>query len=110
VLQSNPAKVNSAQGVSAFGGWNFMPQWSVFGRYDWVKPQQHTASSFTDNYFNVGVSYEPVKTVDFALVYKRDSVANSTTSLFSTSNGPIGAGPGKTGTYDEVGLWTQVKW
>jgi hypothetical protein len=110
VTQSNPVKVNTSQGVSAFGGWNFMPQWSVFGRYDWVKPQQRTASSFTDNYFNVGVSYEPVKTVDFALVYKRDSVANSTSSLFSTSNGSIGAGPGKTGTYDEVGLWTQVKW
>jgi len=111
VLQSNPAKINTSQGVSAFGGWNFMPQWSIFGRYDWVKPQQHTATNFTDNYFNVGVSYEPVKTVDFALVYKRDALDHSYGSLFSTSNGSIGTtAVGKNGTYDEVGLWTQVKW
>jgi hypothetical protein len=107
VTQSNPAKVNSSEGVSVFGGWTFMPQWQVFGRYDWVKPQEHTASAYQDNYFNIGVSYEPVKTVDLALVYKRDAVDNG---ALSTSNGTIGAGAGKTGTYDEVGLWTQVKW
>jgi hypothetical protein len=108
VLQSNPALVNSSQGVSAFGGWNFMPKWSVFGRYDWVKPKEHTASSFQDNYFNIGVSYEPVKTVDFALVYKRDAVDNG---ALSTSNGTIGVSGSHThGTYDEVGVWTQVKW
>ncbi len=107
VTQSNPAKTNKSQGVSVFGTMNFMPQWSVFGRYDWEQPQETTASKFVDNYFNIGVSYEPVKTVDLALVYKRDAVDNG---ALSTSNGAIGAGAGKTGTYDEVGLWTQVKW
>jgi hypothetical protein len=108
VLQTNPNLVNSSQGVSTFGGWNFMPKWSVFGRYDWVKPKEHTASSFVDNYFNIGVSYEPVKTVDFALVYKRDAIDNG---ALSTSNGTIGVSGSHThGAYDEVGVWTQVKW
>ncbi len=98
---------NRSQGVSAFGSYNFTPQISVFGRYDWVQPQQTTLPKFDDNYFNLGVSYEPVKIVDFALVYKRDSIANA---ILATSNGSIGNALGKTGTYDEIGLWTQVKW
>ena len=98
---------NRSQGFSVFGAYNFTPQISVFGRYDWVQPQQTHVSRFDDNYFNVGVSYEPVKIVDFALVYKRDSIANG---ILSTSNGSIGNVLGKTGTYDEVGIWTQVKW
>ncbi|MEO8926831.1 MAG: hypothetical protein ABI306_06670, partial [Caulobacteraceae bacterium] len=65
--------------------------------------------SFHDNYFNVGVSYKPIKPLDFALVYKRDSVLNG---LLSTSNGSIGGLPliGGTpkGTYDEIGLFSQV--
>lgn len=107
VIQSTPSKTNKSQGVSAFGTVNFMPKWSVFGRYDWVQPVENTNSKEVENYFNLGLSYEPVKTVDLALVYKRDAVDNGT---LSTSNGTIGAGTGKTGTYDEVGLWTQVKW
>jgi hypothetical protein len=101
------AKANTAQGFSAFGSYYVTPQVSLFGRYDWVQPKSNTQSNYRDNYFNVGVSYEPVKIVDLALVYKRDSVANN---LLSTSNGTIGNVNGKTGTYDEFGLWTQVKW
>ena len=96
----------TTQGYSIFGAYNFTPQIALFGRYDWVKPNS-TVSNFTDNYYNVGVSYEPTKIVDFALVYKRDSVDNG---ALGTSNGTIGAGSGKTGTYDEVGVWTQFKW
>ena len=94
-----------SQGVSAFGTVYLTKQISVFGRYDWVQPKETTQSNFADNYFNVGLQYEPTKIVDLALVYKRDSVANST---LATSNGTIGNT--LTGTYDEVGVWTQVKW
>ena len=109
VLQSNPLKTNSSEGVSTFASFNFTPQISVFGRYDWLKPQRDTAPSFTSNYFNIGVDYKPIGPLDFALVYKHDSVLNG---LLSTGNGTIGTltspALGK-GTYDEVGLFTQVK-
>lgn len=96
-----------AEGVSAFGSYYLTPKISVFGRYDWVDPRQLTVHSGRDNYFNVGISYEPVKIVDFALVYKRDAIDNLN---LSTSNGTIGSTLGHGGTYDEFGLWGQVRW
>ncbi|MHB8529915.1 MAG: porin [Caulobacteraceae bacterium] len=104
VTQANPALTNTSDGFSAFGSFNFTPRIAIFGRYDWVKPKKDTSPSETDNYFNVGLSYQPVEIVDFALVYKRDKVDNG---LFSTSNGVIGGL--RAGTYDEIGLFTQVK-
>jgi hypothetical protein len=105
VTQANPHLTNRSAGYSVFGSFNFTDQIAVFGRYDWVKPKESTTPSETDNYFNVGVSYRPIKIVDFALVYKRDKLDNG---LFNTSNGLIGGV--HTGTYDEIGLFTQVKW
>jgi hypothetical protein len=99
------ANKDSSDGYSVFGNYNFTPQISVFGRYDYVKPNKDTASAKKDDYFNLGVNYEPTKIVDFALVYKRDAVENGT---LSTGNGVIG-GSNK-GTYDEIGLFGQVRW
>jgi hypothetical protein len=99
------AAKDSSDGYSVFGSYNFTPQVSVFGRYDFVKPNKDTASAKKDDYFNIGLNYEPTKIVDFALVYKRDQVEHGT---LSTGNGVIG-GSNK-GTYDEVGLFGQVRW
>ncbi len=109
VLQSTPAKTNSSDGVSVFGSYALTSKISVFGRYDWVKPLTNTAPTERDNYFNVGVAYKPIGPLDFALVYKRENVDNGS---FSTSDGVIGIPSGSTtgrGTYDEIGLFTQVK-
>ncbi len=104
VTQANPALTNTSDGYSVFGSFNVTERISVFGRYDWVKPQRDTAPSLTDNYFNVGVSYSPIKPIDLALVYKRDKVVDG---FLASSNGTIG---GLTnGTYDEIGLFSQVK-
>ncbi|MEO8925821.1 MAG: hypothetical protein ABI306_01545, partial [Caulobacteraceae bacterium] len=84
VTQPNTLLTNTSDGYGAFGSFNFTDKIAVFGRYDYVKPQRTTTPSFHDNYFNVGVSYKPIKPLDFALVYKRDSVLNG---LLSTSNG-----------------------
>ena len=105
VKQANPALTNDSEGWSAFGSFKFTPMFSVFGRYDWVKPKQDTAPTFKDNYFNVGLTYSPAKIVDFSLVYKRDKVDNG---LLSTQNGTIGGV--HEGTYDEIGLFTQFRW
>ena len=91
-------------GWSAFGSFAVTKQIGVFGRYDWVNPNKLTNSAMSDDYFNFGVSYNAMKNVDFALVYKREKVDNG---ILSTSNGSIGGV--HQGTYDEFGLWSQVK-
>jgi len=103
VTQPVSTLTNTSDGYGAFGSFNFTPKIAVFGRYDYVLPQRNTAPDFHDNYFNVGVSYKPIKPLDFALVYKRDAVDDG---LFSTSNGVIGGTV--RGTYDEIGIFSQV--
>jgi hypothetical protein len=94
---------DSSNGWSAFGSFAFTPKLSVFGRYDWVKPNKDTNAALKDEYFNAGVNYKPLKEIDLALVYKRDRAENG---FLSTSNGTIGGV--NSGTYDEFGLFTQV--
>jgi len=96
---------DKADGYSIFGSYQFDPMWSVFGKFEDVKPNKNTAPAKKDNYFNLGVDYRPVGIVDLALVYKRDKVDNGT---FSTGNGTIGGT--NNGTYDEVGLFGQIRW
>lgn len=91
-----------SSGWSAFGSYAFTPKLNVFGRYDWVNPNQKTNRPLKENYFNVGLGYQPVKNVDLALVYKRDRADNG---LVATSNGTIGGVD--RGTYDEIGIWSQ---
>jgi hypothetical protein len=99
------AAEDKSNGVSIFGNYNFTKEISVFGRYDHVKPSKDLKSAEKDDYFNVGINWEPVKIVDLALVYKRDRVDNG---AIATSNGTIG-GLVK-GTYDEIGLFGQFRW
>jgi hypothetical protein len=96
---------DSSEGFGAFASFRFNPKWSVFARYDWVKPSRDVSTKVKDDYFNLGVSYTPVKNIDLALVYKRDKVDNG---FLSTSNGAIGGIA--EGSYDEIGLFTQYSW
>jgi hypothetical protein len=105
VTQANPLLTNKTEGWSGWGSFAFTKQLSVFGRYDWVKPKDTTAPTLANDYFNIGLQYEPVKVVDFSLVYKRDKVSNGT---YGDQNGTIGGVPN--GTYDEIGLFGQIKW
>ena len=95
-----------ADGYSAFASWQFDPMWSVFGRYDWVKPTNALTGGKkqSNEYYNLGVSYSPIKQLDFALVYKHDGVDNGS---FSDSEFNDLAGTTH-GTYNEVGLFGQV--
>jgi len=95
---------DKSEGWSGFASYQVMPQVGVFGRYDWVKPSKLINPDLRENYFNVGVNYAPIKGIDLALVYKRDKAENGT---ISTSNGTIGGT--NSGTYDEIGVWGQVK-
>ena len=119
-------RTDKAIGYSAFASYQFDPNWSVFGRYDWVAPKSSSAALFGtsaanremhDQYFNIGVDWSPVKIVDIALVYKHERGEGG---FLSTSNGvdpangsglPIGGlGGGTSGTYDEFGVWGQFRW
>jgi hypothetical protein len=96
---------DTADGWSTFGSFAFNKQFSVFGRYDWVKPKKDASPDLRDRYFNVGVNYKPIKELDLALVYKRDRAKNG---FLSTSNGAIGGIDNLTsGSYDEFGLFGQ---
>ena len=100
---------DKAEGVSFFASYQFDPRWSVFGRYDYVKPNKDTNSSLKDNYYNVGVTYTPAKIVDFSLVYKHDHAGDGS---LATSNGTIGGLTATTGSgyYDEFGLFSRFRW
>lgn len=123
VTQSKPNLVNDSRGFSGFGSFNFTEKLAVFGRYDYVQPFYKTTPGAKENYFNVGISYKPIKPLDFALVYKRDALGDvpgansgilgitplsSTTNDagFNTGNGVIGGTI--RGTYDEIGIFSQV--
>jgi hypothetical protein len=109
--QVTSSTTSHAYGVSPFASYQFDPQWSVFGRYDYVKPYSDVARrSFENNYYNVGITYSPAKIVDFALVYKHDAGDNG---FFGDSNGTIGGtafAAANDGAYDEIGVWGQVRW
>jgi TolA-binding protein len=104
ITSINPADNSDAYEV--FGNVNITPHVSIFGRYDWVKPKGTTAPTLVNDYYNFGVSYEPLKIVDFAILYKHDEIDNGAfaDSNFATTNLNV------KGTYDEVGLWGQVRW
>ena len=100
---------DTADGYSAFGNVNFSKTWSVFGRYDWIKPNKLTNDNLKDGYYNMGIQWEPVKIVDLALVYKHEKVQDGT---LGTQNGTIGAGSATVagqGTYNEFGLFGQLR-
>ena len=96
---------DGAHGVSAFASYYFLPEWGVFGRYDNVDPKTKTSPATNENYYTFGISYSPVKTVDFSLAYKHDGVGHGT---ISTANGSIGGSVN--GSYNEVGLWGDFQW
>jgi hypothetical protein len=96
---------DKSDGFSIYANVNFYKTWSVFGRYDEVKPSKDLLPTVKDHYYNVGVQWEPVKIVDLALVYKHDRANDG---AIGTSNGTIGA-PLIGGKYDEFGLWGQLR-
>ncbi len=100
-------KSDKAEGWEIFGNVNLTPQLQLFGRYDWVKPSQTLHAKLENTYYNFGIQYEPVKIVDFALLYKHDSIDHG---AFGDQNfATTGAGVAH-GTYDEVGLFGQFRW
>lgn len=98
------ATSDKSDGWSAFGSFNVTPKLALFGRYDWVDPNKRTDPAAKEHYYNIGVDYLVAKNIDVAAVYKRDRADDI---LIPTSNGTIGGV--NYGTYDEFGIFTQLK-
>ena len=88
---------------------------TLFARFDYAKPSQDRQSGLTDYYFNVGAQYQAYKNVVLALAFKHEKQDNGS---WKTGNTPGGYYATKTTSplirynninYNEVGLWTQVK-
>jgi len=114
---------DAASGWSGFAHYNLSRQWRAFIRYDQVRPNRLTVPDLKDDLFVGGLQFSPLKYVDLALVYKREtvnggSVATSngvvgcgtiaTPNAFATSAGPSALCRGN-GTYDEVGLFSAIR-
>jgi hypothetical protein len=115
VSTTNPASTpeDKSDGYSAWGSFNFTPEFAAFARYDEVKPSKDLASWLKDKYFNIGVSYKPRKNVDIALAYKNEKVEGDGVlghvSSFTTGDATLGSATGgREGKWDEVGVWLNV--
>ncbi|MGN6090888.1 MAG: porin [Luteibacter jiangsuensis] len=87
---------DKADGYSLWADWHFTPQWAVFARYDRVSYKYTTIADtereLKDKYYNAGVSYDVLKNLKLAMVYKHNRL-----------DGPY-ATPYHYKT-DEVGFW-----
>ncbi len=101
----------TAQGYTVFGSYDFTPVWTVFARYDNLKPCKDlsaavspTCYSDTKNtYYNLGLQYILSKQIRVAFVYKYDKAQNG---VVATANGDIGGT--NSGKYQEFGIWMQA--
>ncbi len=63
----------------------------MFSRYDSVDTNTRTVAGKNDAYFTLGTSWNPVKTVELALAYKREAAKGG---AVSTATGTIGSNTG----------------
>ncbi len=98
------AAADKAEGSSLWASYQLTPLWSVFGRWDEAKTSRDLAPNRKDEYFNAGVSVQPLKTLEFALAYKHEKVNGG--GFVNTAYGNLGGTVD--GTVNEVGLWGLV--
>ena len=94
---------NKATGYSLTAAIAPVAKWSVFGRYDYLKPNVATAATYGNhvNYYNVGINYAPVSIVNVALAYKHYKAAGTLAAYNDLSS--------SSATRDEVGVFTEFK-
>lgn len=107
-------QTDKAEGYSVWGSFNFTPKHSVFAKFEETKPNKTTVSTKKEDYWNVGFNWEPIKIVDLALVYKHDKIqdGNMAVGEIAAPGGNLGGSGvvGTKGTFDEVGVFGQLRW
>jgi hypothetical protein len=100
VLTPAGTATTKSSGTSLFGSFDFPDTaFSVFARYDDVKPTKDTDSSQEDKYYDAGVAWKTSPKLTWALAYKNDKV---------TDNLKLNNGSDSLKT-QEIGVWAQVK-
>lgn len=102
---------DEASGGSVWASYSFTEQYSVFARADNIKLSKDVLPGLKDKYFNVGVAYKPIKSVDVGLVYKNEKIKHGTASISGAdANGSYtigGTNATNEGKFSEVGLYVQ---
>ncbi len=88
---------DKADGYSLYGSYDFPgTDWSLFGRYDNVKPKKDTDNSLEDKYYNAGVAVKTNKNITWAFAYKSEKLSDSAVAPIDVKA-------------DEFGVWAQIK-
>lgn len=115
VAGSSTAVLNAdaAKGYSLLASYAFSPTWNVFARYDNVNLSENVVPGLKDKFYDVGIDYKALKSLDLALVYKNEQVDNGAATIGSAdANGSyvIGGATSTTdGTFREIGIYAQYK-
>jgi len=100
VLTASTTPTTKSSGTSLFGSYAFPDTaFSVFARYDEVKPTKDTDASQEDKYYNLGVAWRSSANLTWALAYKNDKLTDNLKLGFTTDSLKT----------QEFGVWAQVK-
>lgn len=116
VVASSPTAVlnnDAAKGYSFLASYAFNATWNVFARYDNVNLSENVLPNLKDKFYDAGIDYKPLKSLDLALVYKNEQVYDGSATIGSADgNGSYvigGANSSTSGTFREVGIYAQYK-
>lgn len=100
---ANHSKADDADGYSAFGSYRVTPLYTVFGRYDNVKPSKKLAPWNEGEYYNFGIQMSPLKGITLALVAKHDT-------FDAYAGTPTVKGAKTTTEFNEIGIFTELRY
>jgi hypothetical protein len=86
VVASSPTAVldsDVAKGYSLLASYAFNDTWNVFTRYDSVNLSENVLPNLQDRFFDAGIDYKPLKSIDVALVYKLETVYDGAATIGS---------------------------
>ena len=97
----NAGATTKSDGTSVFASFDIpSTDYSVFGRFDTVKPTKDTDSTQKDQYYNVGFAWKSNKNITWALAYKSDKVTDNLKHKVDDNDLKT----------QEVGIWAQIKY
>lgn len=98
---------DSADGFSVWFAVPVNERVELFGRYDSADPSKDLNPNLQDTYYNAGVQFTPGKLLNLAIAYKHEKVDSG---FGGRINGVGSDTPGSSGSSDEIGVWTRLRW
>jgi hypothetical protein len=112
------AATDTAAGASAWVTYDFTKMWGAFARFDDVQLSKDSDKNLRDKFADAGLVFRPTKGIDLALVYKYELVSDGTISISSGDGngsysiggtGVAGTGVRTSGRFNEIGVYSQVR-